>query len=333
MDTLIKYEVTDEKIAEMNDRLLKVTEEKELPKAIAEYRTARTSTDKMRKALNDKAQTWIKKVNGESKRIIALLVPGEEELKERKRKIEFAKAEIARKAQEAEENRIKEIQNRIKTIEKYFELSKECKDDLGALKINLQLVKTEIIDNTYQEFEGNAYNAKQGTISYIEELIADCVAREALRIEKAKLAAERAELDREKEELAKAKADRDAGDARKLFEENQKAIAEQKQKEIEIPKVIDDPARAAVKEESNTAKAIETIMSIRNEKPATRADPETKAPESPTEPHLDSFSQEENNQIEAWVSGYIQGVEDEENKNTLSVMEIGRLAVKYLRGE
>lgn len=190
--------VSDAMIAEYREKftdLLADTKEgyEEVRKAIAVCRTTRTSVEKKRKELNEDAQSYIRIVNGEAKRLTAEIESIEEPLKSKKQKVDD---EQARLKAEAEAAKVKKINDRLTTF--LTEAGSTC---------SVQEAETWT-DEQFESALGVAREAYQARLKAEQEAEAERQQIEAERQET--LRKQQEEIDRQRAEIERIRAEQQA---------------------------------------------------------------------------------------------------------------------------
>ena len=226
---IVEYDITAAAIEEMKKQYggMKITDAIS-EKAVREARTLvvskRTAIEKKRKELKASALQWGRKIDDEAKRITALLLSLEEELK-----AEIEIVDNERKAKKAEKDRIE--QERIDGIQIKIEAIKEkglttinlSSDDVTALCD--EILAIQITEEVYQEFAEQAKAAKLATLSALDDIYNDKVIQEK---EAAERKAEIAKIEKLRAEQAEAEV--------KMHEELRKIELEKQA----VQKIIDD---------------------------------------------------------------------------------------------
>ncbi len=224
--------------------------------ARAELRKARSSLEDARKEEKADVLARGRYIDKRAKEILAEISKYEDPLDEQIKAEENRKENERLAKIEAERIRVETIQARITEIRNYTIVSSSrTSDEISAL---INGVVGISIDETYEEFQDVAQAAKEGTVSALEKLGIEAVAREE---EQARIVAERAELARlrllqeehEREAAIKAKAEREAEEKR-IAEERAKIEAERKAEEARMKKER-DILEAQRKEEERRAMA------------------------------------------------------------------------------
>lgn len=218
----VKFNITDTAIDELRieHKVKPVTNTKELKEnaaSIAVIRTLRVNVDKKRKELKKDALEYGRKIETEAQRITTLLTSIEKPLSDAKEVYEAERAAIAAEKQRIEDERIKNIKDKIDEIKNYpskFMFS----SSLRILEAIEQLLFSK--DHfDYQEFANEALQVKTVAIEDLKQLkdSRDAHDKQEREAEERRIALEKqeAELKEEREKLeqerleAKKKVDRE----------------------------------------------------------------------------------------------------------------------------
>lgn len=261
---LIEYPVTDSAIKEISRRFepLEITDTKSykaVTVAIGEVRGYRVSVEKKRKELKKDALEYGRKVDGEAKRITALLVPIEERLQAKKQIIDDRKeAERAEKAR-IEAERVDGIRKKISDIQR-ITVGLNGLDSNQLRDIIADVEAYGISADGYAEFQLEAKQAQAESINIIKKALGSRIEfeeematrkAESERLEKIR-AEQEAERNRLAAETARMDAAREAEEARvaeaqaKIDAENQKMKEERRRFEAEKQAEIDRKEREAL---------------------------------------------------------------------------------------
>jgi len=259
-----EYSKTEAALAELNQRHAGVVYEvattsgMALAKAArAEVRGYRTSLEATRKEIKAPALERCKMIDDEAKRITAELLKLEEPIDEQIKAEEKRKEAIKEAEAEKERERVTYIRDLITLITGLPSAlaGKPSADIVDAIN---NLAASEITLDEYQEFSGEAMQAKAAALNALAELHAAAVAQEE---EQERIAAERAELERlraeaaERERIAQeewlkqeaaARAEREAHEAAMRAErEAQEASLRAQQAELDRQRLEIEAERAA----------------------------------------------------------------------------------------
>ena len=250
-ELLVKYSVTDAKIAELKEQYQDVPtiatnrELSFLKKDITVIRTLRTSVESRRKELKADALEYGRKVDAEARRIIGQLVEIEQPMKDEQKRFEAkVKAEKEEKAR-IERERVEQIQERIRA---YDGLLIACASD-SSQEIENVLMGLDVPDDfDYQEFAEQHTKVLAETRIKLSELLektkvmeqerADLKERERLADIERKAAAER-------EKEAQAERDRLAKIEREKLEAERKAFMEEQR----MARIVEDERIREIKAE------------------------------------------------------------------------------------
>lgn len=238
---------------------------KEAVAARAAWRDPRIAVEKARKAAKAPVLALGKDIDARAAYITTALLEGESNYDDQIKAEEARKeAEKAAKA-EAERVRVEAIQGRIAEIrEPSFDLVGESAANIAAA---ISVVDARVIDDSFEEFQGQAQLAKDETIDKLRAMHAAAVAAEAeaARI-KAEQEAETARIAAEREELARLRAEQSARDAeaakaREAAESEQAArlAAERDEQEAELKRQRDEQ-EAALRAQREAQAAVEVAQ-------------------------------------------------------------------------
>ena len=176
MDKVVKYNVTDAKIAEMRE-LYKVTPDAEckegfavIKSGLAELRTCRTSVEKERIALKADALAWGKTVDNEAKRITAELVEIEAPMKAAKNVVDDRKA-----AEKAEKERLK--QEHVRQITAKITAIRESSGAAAFMSVSeaerllAQIEAMTIDEDEYEDQTGLALTTKATAVTNLRTIL------------------------------------------------------------------------------------------------------------------------------------------------------------------
>ena len=246
---IIDYSVTDAALAELKQKYgsLRATfgdgmAYKSVTDAISVVRTLRVNVEKKRVELKADALEYGRKVDAEAKRITAALLEVEEPLKANKDEIDAEKERLRAEKAKKEQDRIDGIMARITA---FSHATASCADRAsGAIQELVANVAGVVIDESFQEFQQQASEAKEAALAKMSLLLAGRLELEEQdrkrREEDERLKAERAALDAQRKELEakqaaeaaaqQAERERLAAEQRKIDEEKA-AIQRQKDRE------------------------------------------------------------------------------------------------------
>ena len=243
---LQEFNLTDAAIAELKDRYkdLVIKDEHDTVGARAVHEAKmdivrrRTGTEKIRQSLKAESLEYGRKVDGEAKHIFALLAPIEKRLEEEENRIKEIKEKIKREAEEAEEARINTRERRVEG------LGMTKRDNTYGV-LSFSITQELLVTATDEQLDAYCEKVAAGIkadADYKAEL------KRAEDVEKARLlqvaedqAAERKKLDDEKAALeAEKKKVQD-----KIDEEKKREIEEAREKAIAAKAIEDEKARVA----------------------------------------------------------------------------------------
>lgn len=227
--------------------------------ACREFQSVRVSIEKAGKAARDDANKFSKAVISEQKRLLGIIVPEEDRLKELRNK---AVREAAEKLKN-EEARKDAIHNNIAVIRAYSEDLFGMNSDEIKRILDIAL-SVDISESEFQEFTDNATIAKNAVVTKLEAAYKERkefeVQKEASDKIAAEQAAQQAELDKKAAELKrqeeKLQAEKRAEEEKKLAEERAEAAKVRKEKERLEQEARDKETadRLAAEEEADQAK-------------------------------------------------------------------------------
>lgn len=217
---LKKFNVTDSAIAELTEKYMPLAvngiDDKEGLKAVNAARkivkTYRIDVDKRRKELNADALEYQRRINGEAKRITALLEPIETHLESQEKKVDDEIERIKREKEEAEAARFKLRVTKLTFLRFVFDGVHYYSTYLDTfnnevMKVSVLLLK-QMTDEVFNDFYDNAkhyFEIEEKAIA--EKKARDDAERKALAEERARLDAI-AKKQAEKDVALKAEADR-----------------------------------------------------------------------------------------------------------------------------
>lgn len=246
---IIDYSVTDAALAELKEKYGGLRAKfgdgmayKSVTDAIAVVRTLRVNVEKKRVELKADALEYGRKVDAEAKRITAALLEVEEPLKANKDEIDAEKERLRAAKAKIEQDRIDAIMARIALFADAVTASAGMTS--YTIRMNIAGVDGAVIDESFQEFQQQAADAKAAALEKMNLLLAGRLEIEEQdrkrREEDERLKAERAELEAKRKEIeaaqaaeaARQQAERDklAAEQRKIDEEKA-AIQRQKERE------------------------------------------------------------------------------------------------------
>ncbi len=231
---LKKFNVTDAAISELTDNYMQLAvngiDDKDGLKAVKEARSVvkrhRIDVDKRRKELNADALECQRRINGEAKRITALLELIESHLEAQEKKVDDEIERIKREKEEAEATRFKLRVTKLTELKFMFDGVHYYSTYLDTfnneqMKVSVLLLK-QMTDEVFNDFYDNAKHY----FEIEEKAIIERKARE--EAERKALAEERARLDAvAKEQAAKnvaLKAEADRLEALKNYEKSKAAV-------------------------------------------------------------------------------------------------------------
>jgi len=256
MNEITEFNKTEAGLADLESRYGTVTDVTtkdgyELNRlGLAELRTTRTTTDKLRKQLGQDARDHINAVNAKAKAIIDRVSALEAPMKAAKQDEDDKVERIKREAAEAEETRIQMIRDAIAAINKIGEDAYYPDELMAAVN---ELKDIAVTAANFGEFLEAGNMAVETRIDVITERLHRAVVAkeeaEAAEVAKKKAAAAQKKVDEEREKLDLERKEQDAemkaqqeemsrqqkelDDAREKQEKAEAAEAERKQEEID----------------------------------------------------------------------------------------------------
>jgi hypothetical protein len=224
MSEIVEYSPTEAALTDLRDRFKNVVFDVTTTKGDKEARAARmelvglrTSLEKKRKEIKEPALEHCRMIDAEAKRITAEIVALEKPIDDQIKAEELRKAAEKAAKEEAERQRIANLQERIAEIRgAVAAAAMGCSPALVLEHIGD--IERIAIDESFEDFQPLAQAAKDETLNKLRQIHAQAVEREA---EAARLAAEREELAR----LRKEQEERAAQERARIAAE-QKAEAE-----------------------------------------------------------------------------------------------------------
>lgn len=272
-ERLKAFGVADAAIAEMSEQYLPLringVQDADGAKRVHDARmvvkNSRVGVEKTRKKLNEDSLAWTKAVNGEAKRLTALLEPIETHLEAEEEAFEKERERIKREAAESKQRklqvRVDAMQRFRATIDVKTLSEMEDADFDAALQKAMQDDARRCQIEAEQEAERKRIEEERAAAQKIEadRIAAEAEARrkadedrlaaerKAQQVEADRIAAERAELNRQRQEQADREARYEA-DRRALIaekeEQDRAAQAERDRLEAEQRRAAEDKARA-----------------------------------------------------------------------------------------
>lgn len=256
-EALTRFNVSDATITEMQAFLhLKVAgiDDKEGLEEVHGARmivkTTRVSIDKTRKELNEEALKWQRTVNGEAKRLVALLAPIEAHLQGEEDAVEAEKEQIKREAREAAKAKHLVRMRALAAVESF----------MSSMEVE------KLDDAAFEEVLAEA------TLRHGEQLEADRVAKEkadAEEVERKRVAAEEdekrakaAKAERARLAKARAKAKADAEVEAKRLREERKELEKEKRELAEEKQRLADEERLRVEADEEERKRVEPVEAV-----------------------------------------------------------------------
>jgi hypothetical protein len=200
--------------------------------ARTEFVSIRTSIDKALKEGNKPLNDMIKRNRDEAKRLIELAKPTEDYLQDQVKAWEDKKEQERQAKIEAERQRVAAIQARINAIRTNSIISRGATSE--SIRDTIDHVQLMVIDESFEEFEQAAYEAKSETLSILAEALAYAEQQEKEAAER-KAESERlaAEAERQRIERESLEAERKAEEER-IARQRAEFEAEQQRQRDEI---------------------------------------------------------------------------------------------------
>lgn len=295
---IVEYSQTEAALAELRDKyavaVFDVSSTRgmtEARSARAELRTIRVALEAKRKELKAPILERGKLLDDEAKRITAEIVALEEPIDNVIKAEEQRRAAEKAAAEEAERQRLAEIQGHINAIRNApVQFASASSEEIAAYQD--EMVNLEITLDDYAELTGEAMQAKQQTLDKLTELHAAAVAREA---EQERITQEREELEKlraeaaERERLAAEEADRAevrARNEREAAEAEQRRVAEQQaaqQAEIDRQREELEAEKAATAKAEQDKRDTEAAAAAKAEQAKRDAEEKAKAEQAERE--------------------------------------------------
>lgn len=250
-----EYSQTEAALTDLRDRYEAIKYEvsdanglKEAKNGRAEIRGYRINLEKMRKDIKAPALERCRLIDAEAKRITEELLylesPIDAQIKEeesRKEKEREAKIQVELKRVEDIQDRLEDLRSAALAFNRTSQPSPEKVAEL------INDIEKCVVDDSFDEFEQRAHEAKASTLAFLRELLAAAKEREAeekrIQFERAELAELRAAEDKRQAEAEK---------KRQVEEKKQREeLAAQKKNQDAAQKKIDDENARLVKERAD----------------------------------------------------------------------------------
>lgn len=294
--SIIQFNVTDERLAEMRERMTGLTcatpaDYEMTRKSIAECRDLRVAVENRRKELKEDALKWGRLVDSEAKRITAALESIENPLKEMKRLVDEEaerkrqeKADAIRREMEAAAAKRREAEEARLKAEREAEEARIAEERRKLEEEQAKLRAERAAQEEAARIEREKIEAER-VKARAEQEAREKAEREKLEAERARIEAERMRLEREEmERQAKIRAEQEARERleRERIAEQERQLAEQKRqaelaalrpdiekvaafadslRAIEAPKVKSTKVRGRLNEAIDAIKAIAEELS------------------------------------------------------------------------
>jgi len=241
----VKYSLTQKQLAQLSDDY----DPKLIPEAkikgdsgyqlvhskVMDITKVRTNIEKIRKELKAESLAWGKLVDGEAKRLTAIVVELEKPWKDLKTDLDEKEAREAEAARVKEVERIREIEIKVSVIQ--LATSNLVGANVTALKEVLNLLSNTIIDDSYGEYAEAAQHHKDAGIAKLNAAIAEREIFEGqqakLKADQEKLAAAQKETDDKTAEQEKIRLANEV-EAQRLKDEADKQVADEKQRKEDL---------------------------------------------------------------------------------------------------
>jgi len=273
----VKYSLTQKQLAQLSDDY----DPKLIPEAkikgdsgyqlvhskVMDITKVRTNIEKIRKELKAESLAWGKLVDGEAKRLTAIVVELEKPWKDLKTDLDEKEAREAEEARIKEVERIREIEIKVSVIQ--LATSNLVGAGVAALKEVLELLSNTIIDDSYGEYAEAAQHHKDAGIAKLNAAIAEREIfekqRAELKVNQDALAAAQKEIDK-KAEKAQKEIDEKAAELEKIRLAN----------EVEAQRLKDETDKLVADEKQRKENLAQTELEEKQRKEKERLDAETK---------------------------------------------------------
>ncbi len=260
-----EYSKTEQALAALREKYADVTYDVDTPEGFQEAKSARsevrgyrTGLEKMRKDIKAPALERCRLIDIEAKRITSELVALESPIDEQIKEVDARKEAERQKQIEAEVKRVEDIQSRIARIRDHAGAALQVGITAKNIEQSIADIETIEIDDSFDEFQEQAADARIATLARLREIHAATVEREAedarIKDEREELAKLRAENEkREAEEQAKREAaEAEAREKREAADKKQREeLEEQRKKQAAAQKKIDDENARLAKERAD----------------------------------------------------------------------------------
>jgi hypothetical protein len=247
--------VSDAKLAEYREEFANLSAQTRegydaVRKAIAVCRTTRTGIERKRKFLNEGAQTYIRTVNGEAKRLTEAIEAIEEPLKDKKQAADDERERLKAEAEEAKRNKIDERISRF-VLEAGSPCSPRQAEVWTDAEFESELSLAREAFQVRMKAEQEAEEERKRAEAWKEEQIRK--QREEIAKQQAEIEKIRAEHEAELQRVRAEQAERDRIDREKLEFEKAALKAENER----LAKIESDRLEAIRKEQEASRKAEE----------------------------------------------------------------------------
>lgn len=202
---IVEYNITDSTISQLRSQYAEISDIKVVTAALSHVRRLRTDVEKRRKELKEDALEWGRKVDGEAKRITALLFEIEEPLKLTKKEHDDEKERLRAEKARIENERVDTIKQRIEEINQYLYKGLKSFESNSLRKIINDFNEFKNKDEfDYQDFREQSVITKQNVLIKLEEDLAEKLLDEKKRADEFyEMQKATAELEAQKVENAK----------------------------------------------------------------------------------------------------------------------------------
>ena len=264
---IVEYDVADAAIQTLATKyegmeIVDIKSYQAVVAGIREVRGLRIQVENKRKELKKDALAWGRKVDGEAKRITAMLLPIEDQLKGLKEAEDERKAAIRAEKERIEQERIQGIRNRIATIEALsVDVNILPADEIQSVLSEIDSI--EITEAEYQEFQEEAERVFVAVRQVVQMALETRIRLDndgaARRAEAERLEKIRAEQEAEAKRLAEIEAAqqeerRKIQAAKDRIEAERMAEIQRKEREEREKRIAEEAAAQAIKDAEAKAK-------------------------------------------------------------------------------
>jgi len=217
-----------------------------ITEGIKEVREKRFAIEHRRKALKEPITARGKTIDREAKHLTLGLMEIEAPLVEARDEAEAIKEKEKQAKRDAEEKRRRDIKNRIEGFgEYYLNAQGQMTHQINLIMSNLSL---EDIDETFEEFQEQAQEAKDKALQKLNELYNSTLAKEE---EEERLVEEKKAFEEEKK---KEEAERKEREAKEKAEREERENAERIQRDLHQSKINEENAKIKAEQEAERKK-------------------------------------------------------------------------------